>query len=130
GSPIYISEVTAAVRALVERLTFQYITYNSGQKPLFERRIRTGFIFTTNAPEAAYDQIGYTPRFKGYQALLERIFGASRYLASAETLQVTDYGKYEMSQFNEAERKRRRDEVFPRHREEAFALGAELAQPL
>jgi multimeric flavodoxin WrbA len=130
GTPIYISEVTAQVRALIERLTFQYISYNKGQKPAFDRRIRTGLIFTTNAPEAAYEQIGYTARFQGYTGLLERVFGPSKYLVSAETLQVADYGKYEMGQFSETERKQRRETVFPRHKEAAFALGAEITGPV
>ncbi|MDR2517299.1 MAG: flavodoxin family protein [Spirochaetaceae bacterium] len=130
GSPIYISEITAAARALLERLVFQYISYNAGQKPLFDRRIRTGLIITTNAPEQAFEQIGYTARFKGYEGMLGMIFGPAKVLYSAETLQVTDYGKYEMSQFNEAERKKRREEVFPRHLEAARTLGEELTQPV
>jgi multimeric flavodoxin WrbA len=129
GSPIYISEVTAAVRALIERLTFQYITYNAGQRPLFDRRIRTGLIFTTNAPEQFFEQAGYTAKFRGYEGMLGMIFGPAKTVASAETLQVDDYGKYEMSQFNPEERRKRREEVFPKHREAAFALGAELTQP-
>jgi multimeric flavodoxin WrbA len=129
GSPIYISEITAAARALVERLTFQYISYTQGQR-FFDRRIKTGLIFTTNAPEAFFEQSGYTAKFNGYVALFERVFGASKYLASSETLQVSDYGKYEMGQFNEAERKQRRETVFPKHKEAAFAMGADLTLPL
>jgi multimeric flavodoxin WrbA len=32
GSPIYVGEVTSAVRAFIERLTFQYITYSGDIK--------------------------------------------------------------------------------------------------
>jgi multimeric flavodoxin WrbA len=126
GSPIYINEVTAVVRALFERLTFQYLSYNAGYPTTFSRKIRTGFIFTTNVSEAAYDQIGYTSRFVGYKTMLERIFGASEYLVSGETLMVNNYDKYEMSSFNEANRKKRREEVFPKHMEAARTFGMRL----
>jgi multimeric flavodoxin WrbA len=33
GSPIYIGEVTASMRALMERLIFQYISYRKGGNP-------------------------------------------------------------------------------------------------
>jgi multimeric flavodoxin WrbA len=128
GSPIYISEVTASVRALFERLTFQYLSYNAGQSAVFTRKIKTGFVFTTNVSEAAYDQIGYTSRFTGYKVMLERIFGVAEYLVSGETHFVNNYDKYELSSFNAAERKKRREEVFPKHMEAARALGMRLTE--
>jgi multimeric flavodoxin WrbA len=128
GSPIYINEVTASVRALFERLTFQYLSYNVGQSAAFTRKIRTGFIFTTNVSETAYDQIGYTSRFTGYKMMLERIFGAAEYLVSGETHFVNNYDKYELSSFNAADRKKRREEIFPKHLAAAHAFGTRLTE--
>jgi multimeric flavodoxin WrbA len=127
GSPIYLSEVSAGVRALYERLVFQYLTYgNKEKKTFFERRIPTLLVYTMNVGESMLDTIGYTAKFKSYEDTYDRFFGPARTLVSTETWQTTDYGKYEMSMFNAAERKKRRDEVFPTDKQRAFDMGAEL----
>ncbi|MFP3154747.1 flavodoxin family protein [Lachnospiraceae bacterium ZAX-1] len=129
GSPIYLSEVTASMRALIERLTFQYIPYAKERATFFEGRIPSAFIYTMNVPEAALDEIGYTAKFKAYSDLLERILNApSGSLVSTETWQVEDYSKYHMSMFDEAGRQKRHCEVFPQDLEKAFALGIALAK--
>jgi multimeric flavodoxin WrbA len=128
GSPIYLSEVTASMRALVERLAFQYIPYSKEQTTFFQGRIPSAFIYTMNVPEAALDKIGYAAKFKAYSGLLERILNApSEMLISTETWQTKDYSKYHMSMFDEVERQKRRSEVFPQDLAKAFALGAALA---
>jgi multimeric flavodoxin WrbA len=128
GSPIYISEVTAGVRALFERLTFQYITYgNKETKSFFNRRVPTALIYTMNVGESALDEIGYTAKFKFYEDRYSGLFGPAKTLVSTETWQTTDYSKYEMTMFDGDERKKRREEVFPQDKRKAFELGAELA---
>jgi multimeric flavodoxin WrbA len=129
GSPIYINEVTASVRAFFERLTFQYLSYNANQKPLFKRNIHTGIVITCNVPEKYFDQVGYSSKIKNYEELLSMIFGSAKTIISTETLTVFDYSKYEMSSIIENDRKKRREEVFPLHKQKAFALGIELTQP-
>jgi multimeric flavodoxin WrbA len=128
GSPLYLGEVTASMRALIERLAFQYIPYSKERATFFEGRIPSVFIYTMNVPASALDDIGYTAKFKAYSVLLERILNApSESLLSTETWQMEDYSKYHMSMFDEAERQKRRNEVFPQDLEKAFALGATLA---
>jgi multimeric flavodoxin WrbA len=126
GSPIYIGEVTASVRAFVERLTFQYISYGKDQPPSFTRKIPVGLIYTMNVPEAFLDQVGYTAKFKEYEGLFGRVFGSARTLLSTETWQTTDYGKYGITMVSEEDRRKRREEVFPLDRAKAFDLGAGL----
>jgi multimeric flavodoxin WrbA len=127
GSPIYIGELSASVRALIERLTFQYISYSRDRRTFFTGRISTALIYTMNVGEAYLEQTGYTAKFKAYESLFERILGPAQSLICTETWQTEDYGKYEMTMFNEEERKKRRDEVFPLDLERAFAAGTALA---
>jgi multimeric flavodoxin WrbA len=125
GSPIYIGEVSAATRAFIERLTFQYISYEKNSAPLFTRKIPVGLIYTMNVPEAFLEQTGYKAKFQGYEGLFSRIFGSSaRTLASTETWQTEDYGKYGITMADEGARRKRREEVFPQDRRKAFELGA------
>jgi multimeric flavodoxin WrbA len=127
ASPIYINELSSSVRAFIERLTFQYISYEKDRKSRFKRRIPVGLIYTMNIPKAFLEQAGYTARFRDYEALFTRIFGAARTLLSTETLQTKDYGKYGITMVSEADRKKRREEVFPGDCRKAFELGAEFA---
>jgi multimeric flavodoxin WrbA len=129
GSPIYIGEVTAGVRALFERLTFQYISYRKDGSTFNPRRIPSMLIYTMNVPESALDETGYNDKFTFYEERFKHIIGPAKTLVCTATWQTTDYSKYEMSMFDEAERKRRRETVFPLDRQKAFALGADLAGP-
>jgi multimeric flavodoxin WrbA len=127
GSPIYINEISAAARAFVERLTFQYITYKKDGSSFFPRRIKTALIYTMNVPESRLDEAGYPARFKAYEALFGRLLGPAQSLVCTATWQTPDYGKYEMRMFDEAGRKKRREEVFPLDCQKAFELGKTLA---
>jgi multimeric flavodoxin WrbA len=126
GSPIYIGEVSASMRALVERLTFQYISYGRDRKSWFTRRIPVGLIYTMNIPESSLESAGYTAKFKFYEDLFTRLMGPVKTLLSTETWQTGDYGKYGMTMFDEGERRKRREAVFPRDRQRAFEMGAEF----
>ena len=123
GSPIYIGEVTGEMRSFYERLTFQYISYDKMGSTLFDKHIKSAFVFTTNCPENFYDKVGYTAKFKEYGDMLGRMFGECRTLAVGETWQIDDYDAYNMAMFDVPDRKRRREEVFPLDCEKAFLLG-------
>jgi multimeric flavodoxin WrbA len=127
GSPIYINEVTSTMRAFIERLTFQYITYKPDGSSFFKRRVKTALIYTMNVPESRLDELGYNALFRSYEARFNRLIGGpSQSLICTATWQTTDYSKYEMAMFDEAERKKRREEVFPLDCKKAFEMGAGL----
>jgi multimeric flavodoxin WrbA len=130
GSPIYIGEVSADVRALFERLTFQYITYRQDASTFNPRRKPVLLIYTMNVPEQALEEMGYNAKFRFYEERFNLIIGPAKTLVCTETRQTTDYSKYEISMFNEAVRKKRREKVFPHDRRKAFTLGAALAEPV
>ena len=123
GSPIYIGEVTGELRSFLERLLFQYLSYDEMHSNVFDRKIKTSFIFTTNCPEKAYDAVGYTKLFSDYAEFLGRIFGECRTLAVSETWQIDDYDKYHMAMFDVPDRRRRREEIFPEDLKKAYEIG-------
>lgn len=123
GSPIYLGGVTAMMRAFLERLIFQYISYDDYTKSYFNGSIRTAFIYTMNLSESMLTQIGYDEMFKSYETMLNRHFSYAGTLLSTETLQVNDYSKFHMAQFNEMDRKKRREEIFPDDCQKAYDLG-------
>jgi hypothetical protein len=79
-----------------------------------------------NVSESLMESQGYGEKFKFYEDRFNQLIGPAKTLVSTETLQITDYSKYEMTMFDGEARKKRREEVFPRDKRKAFELGAGL----
>lgn len=112
----------------MERLLFQYLVYDKDHSSLFNRKIKTGFIYTMNVPETYLDSVGYNKLFESNEATLKRIFGASEYILSTDTYQFDDYSKYEASMFDVEAKKKRREEVFPEDCKRAYEMGASFVK--
>ena len=119
GSPVYLGDITAGLRALYERLVFQYISYKVEPANYSTRRIPVVFILTSNAPAEYYEEL-----LKRYKGSLEAFVGPTRTLISGNTLQVSNYETYGWTMFNADEKKQRRETVFPKGKQAAFDLGA------
>ncbi|NLD98776.1 MAG: flavodoxin family protein [Fibrobacter sp.] len=128
GSPIYLGDITAMLRAFWERFIFQYLSYDSIDESLFHGNLKTAFIYTMNATtENTQDGI-YQDIFNGYEGTLNRYFEYTGTILSTETLQMEDYSKYHMALLNEAQRKERREKVFPDDCQKAYDLGKTMAK--
>lgn len=121
GSPVYLGDISAGLRALYERLIFQYITYKTEVRSYSKRKIPVVFILTSNI-SAEYD----TELLNRYRNTLESFIGPTQTLVSGNTLQINDYEKYNWTIFDPEEKRERREKVFPRERQKAFQLGAEI----
>lgn len=126
GSPIYFGQVTGEMRSFLERLLFQYLVYDGKGTTLFDRKIKTGFIYTMNVREEYLERIGYAQNFNGMEKLLERFFGASETLLATDTYQFDDYSKYVTTGIDAEAKAKRRQEVFPEDCKKAFDLGIRL----
>ena len=109
GSPNYLSELTAAFRALYERLIFQNLTYNA-ETPCCNRNvIPVLLIMTSNAPEGTYDDL-----LNGYRQTFSRFIGPTEVFVSGDTQQLPDYSKTDWPWYFDPEHKYRRHQiVFP-----------------
>lgn len=121
GSPVYLGDISAGLRALYERLVYQYITYRNEVHSYNERSIPVVLIVTSNVP-AEYD----AELLKRYKGTLEAFVGPVQTLASGNTLQVMDYDRYQWTMFNTEEKKARRETVFPEEKKAAYQLGADM----
>ncbi len=126
GTPNYLGDVSAGFRALYERLIFQSLTYKTEPRSYNERRIPVLFIMTSNAAEEFYAQIGYDRMLANYQNMLCNMVGPTKVMISSDTLQVSDYSKYNWTMFDPEAKKQRHETVFPTDKEKAFSLGAEM----
>lgn len=128
GSPIYFGIVTGEMRSFLERLLFPYLTYTNPPSSLFERKIKTAFIYTMNVSEQGMKESGYPQNFAATANILGRTFGHSEFLSVFETLQFEDYSKVVFNYFDPEERKERRRTVFPKDLEGAYELGKKFGQ--
>jgi len=128
GTPNYLGDVSAGLRALYERLVFQYITYKIEPKSHNDRSIPVLLIMTSNVPEDAYQQIGYESLLMRYKQTLDNFIGPTEILISGDTLQVNDYERYDWSIFDPAKKIARRESEFPKERRKAYDMGADLIQ--
>ena len=126
GSPNYLGDMTAGFRALYERLIFQSLTYKTEFRSYNEKQIPVLLIMTSNASEDFYAQIGYGEMLKRYQGALGTFVGPARILISSDTLQVSDYSRYNWTMFEPEHKKERHETVFPENRQKAFTLGEQM----
>lgn len=137
GSPIYLGDVTGAVRSFLERLIFMNLSYEKAGEPSkgqaagrpsnFSGKINVGLLYTMNIPEEEVEPSGYSYNFNFHKRFFELFHGETRSLIVPDTYQFDDYTKYEASKFDERHKAKVKAEQFPGHCQEAFDLGAELA---
>jgi multimeric flavodoxin WrbA len=127
GTPVYYGAESASTRALLERLCFPYNKYAKDMRTLFPRRIRTALIYTMNVGDEMLEVMGYNRHFALTKMILERHLGACELLVSTDTLQYSDYDKYESEKFDKEAKAKRHAEVFPEDCKRAFELGVRMA---
>ena len=127
GTPNYLGGVSAGLYALIERLVFQNLTYQTDQRGYREPTTPTLFIMTSNAPDGSYQQGGfYADMLQSKLLVLTNAIGPTRPFVCGSTLQVDDYDRYEWTMFDAPERHRRHERVFPLQREQVTQMGVEL----
>ena len=132
GSPIYFGNVSGEMRSFLERLMFQYLTYDISHSSLRKKVTPTGFIYTMNVPENRLEELNYKHVLGSIEASLKRVFSGVEVpsLYVTDTYQFEDYSKYEVTMFNGDLKAKRRKEEFPKDCQKAFEMGTQLIQPL
>jgi len=123
GTPNYLGEASAGFRALYERLVFQVLTYNREQMCCNEHPIPVLLIMTSNAPDTMY-----APLLQNYQGTLSTFVGPTTTFTSGDTLQVSDYSKFNWTLFDPTAKQERRETVFPGEKAKVFELGAAMCE--
>ena len=124
GSPIYLGDVTSQIHALMERLHFCALSYDDYSN-YFTGKVDVGIILTMNAPKAFYS-VGYRKKAKEVSEIFKALNGDVEVYACCDTLQVSDYSRFNMASFNEEHKKAMREKQFPNDLKKAFEMGTEL----
>lgn len=122
GTPIYFGDVSAQMRALLERLFFGFNAYDLEKRSLWENPPKGVIIYTMGAKnEQLFKHIDFT-----FQGFIERHLGPVDVLSSYDAYQFDDYSKYHCPMFNVEEKQKHFDEVFPEDCKAAYALGQKI----
>ena len=81
-----------------------------------------------NCPEQMMKDWNYPMFLEANTATLETVFGASETLYACNTYQFADYSRYDITLFNEEEKRAHRDAQFPIDLANAHALGKRLVE--
>lgn len=126
GTPIYLGRPTSRYFAVLERLHFCSLSYDD-YRNYFTGTVRVGLFVSMNATKEFYDRL-YRDAFEGYAKELEILNGEVCLYPCYDTLQVSDYSRFDMASFDEGKKKLSRKRNFPKDLENAYQLGRRLAQ--
>ena len=124
GSPLYLGDITSQVHALIERLHFCALSYDDYSN-YFTGRVNVGIILTMNAPKSFYN-IAYRKKAKETAQSFKALNGTVEVYACCDTLQVSDYSKFNMASFDENHKRAVREKQFPEDLKNAFDMGVKL----
>jgi multimeric flavodoxin WrbA len=128
GSPIYLADVTGAMRSLWERLLFMNLAYDMENRSVSKRCLSCGVIYTMNVQEEIMEMLGYHDLFKDHANLFKNLLkGRVEYLAVTDTYQFDDYGRYHAPMFDPEHKAEVKKNQFPNDCERAFEMGSRLA---
>jgi multimeric flavodoxin WrbA len=130
GSPIYVWDVTACVRAFIERYCFSNLEYNKDSPSVLVKGPAVGLIYTMGVPEDVLKARGADFLFGSLRNLFKERIKAPfiEELYSCDTLQFTNYSRYHCPVFNEDHKKSFHEENFPKNLEEALKIGRKLGK--
>ncbi len=123
GSPNYFGEISAQMRAFLERLAFPWLSYNdysmTAPKPM---------------PVVLIETMNGTPESNncnGYGAMeycIARALGEPEKLTAYNTYQVKNYDNYELRAFSEPAKRQYRDAHWKEDLQQAFDAGKRMAE--
>jgi len=130
GTPVYFGSMTGEIRSFIERLAFSSVVYCPSAPTVFPRKIKTGIIYTMNAPEKMAQERGYEALSKFTEGYFRMIFGHAESLFCYDTCQFQDYSKVVMELFDPIKKAERRTKYFPEECEKAKEFGKRMAEDI
>lgn len=118
GMPIYFGDMTAGMRALLERLWFPSLNYDQERTVNYPRDVVCGLVYTMNASMEFYTKL-YEQKVKEHAEKMELLVGPTEVFVVEDTLQFEDYTKYSSSMFDADHKQKQHELVFPQQKKQA-----------
>lgn len=125
GSPIYLGRPSSHYFAFIERLHFCSLSYDDYSN-YFKGKVNILMFITMNANQEFYENL-YREKFEAYANELKFLNGETSIYPVYNTLQVNDYSKFDMKNFNEEDKKKVHEEILPIDLKNAYNLARKLS---
>ena len=126
GTAIYLGRPTSRYFELLERLHFCSLSYDDYSN-YFKGKVSVGLFVSMNATKEFYDRL-YKAKFEEYAKEWEMLGDKVILYPCYDTLQVSDYSKFNMASFDESKKKLSHEKNFPKDLENAYRIGQELSK--
>ena len=128
GAPVYCGYPTASLRAFMERLIFPAVNYADFGRPVVMKKLRSATIYTMNCPNEAIYRANYYDILMDTNAHQLGMFGPTEILCSFDTLQFSDYNRYDADAIDAGHKKQVHDTRFNDDLQKAYTLGRRLVE--
>ena len=125
GSPIYFGDVTAQMRAFLERLAFPWLSYNDYSMTA-PKRMPVVLMETMNGLPERNNSNGYG----SMEYCLKAALGEPERLIAYNTYQVKNYERFELASFSDEAKRQWRDEHWKLNLQQAFDAGKRMAEKI
>ena len=125
GSPIYFGDVTAQMRAFLERLAFPWLSYNDYSMTA-PKRMPVVLMETMNGLPERNNSNGYG----SMEYCIKAALGEPERLIAYNTYQVKNYDRFELASFSEEAKRKWRDEHWEQNLQQAFDAGKRMAEKI
>ncbi len=125
GSPIYFGDVTAQMRAFLERLTFPWLSYNDYSMTA-PKKMPVVLMETMNGLPDRNNSLGYG----SMEFCITKALGQPEHVNAYNTYQVKDYNRFELAGFSEEAKRRYRDEHWEEDLQKAYDAGKRMAEKI
>ena len=125
GSPNYFGEISAQMRAFLERLAFPWLSYNDYSLTA-PKRMPVLLIETQNGTREANNCNGYG----SMEYCIAQALGEPEKLTAYNTYQVRNYANYELAGFSEEAKRQYREAHWEDDLQKAFDAGRHMAETI
>ena len=125
GSPIYFGEVTAQMRAFLERLAFPWLSYNDYSMTA-PKKMPVVLMETMNGLPDRNNSQGYG----SMEFCIAKALGQPEHINAYNTYQVKDYDRFELAGFSEEAKRKYREEHWEEDLQKAFDAGKRMAETI
>ncbi len=125
GSPNYFGEVTAQMRAFLERLAFPWLSYNDYSMTA-PKKMPVVLMETMNGLPNQNNSQGYG----SMEYCIAKALGQPEKLYAYNTYQVKNYANFELGGFSEEAKRKYREEHWEEDLQKAFEAGKRMAETI
>ena len=123
GSPNYFGEVSAQMRAFLERWVFPWLSYNDYSMTA-PKKMPVVLMETMNGLSDRNNSQGYG----SMEFCITKALGKPEHVNAYNTYQVKDYDRFELAGFSEEAKRKYRDEHWEEDLQKAFDAGKCMAE--